>query len=108
MADGRYPDIHPDEPGSCAGCGRLPEQVEAIAGPPAGPVLCVDCVDRARAEGDRDATRGGPAQRAGLPQRVLCALCGLRPGVPAGADEGAPRVCRRCLDGLAAAMAEPD
>jgi hypothetical protein len=94
MADGRYPDIHPDEPGSCAGCGRLPEQVDAMAGPPAGPLFCVDCVDRARAAGKHPSG--------------ACALCGLRPGVPAGADEGAPRVCRPCLDGLAAAMAEPD
>ncbi len=99
MADGRYPDIYPDDPRACAGCGRLPEQVEAIAGPASGPVLCVDCVDRARA------SRVGAVG--------ACAICGrdvgrTQPGARVGEQDDGPVICRACLDGLAAAMVEPD
>ncbi len=99
MADGNYPDIYPDDPRGCAACGRLPEQVEAVAGPAAGPVLCVDCVDRARAS---------VAIVVGV-----CVLCErrtgpARPGARLGEPETVLLVCLSCLDGLAAVMAEPD
>ncbi len=97
MADGNYPDIYPDDPRGCAGCGRLPEQVEAVAGPAAGPRLCVDCVDRARA---------GLAAIAGD-----CALCDRRTGPSrrgARLGETGLIACTACLEGLAAVMAEPD
>jgi hypothetical protein len=97
MADGNYPDIYPDDPRGCAGCGRLPEQVEALAGPAAGPRLCVDCVDRARAA---VSAVGG-----------TCALCDRRTGASRrGARLGETELiaCGACLEGLAAAMAELD
>lgn len=97
MADGNYPDVYPDDPRGCAGCGRLPEQVEAVAGPAAGPCLCVDCVDRGRS--------------ALTSLRGTCALCERPTGASRrGARLGDPEfvVCAVCLDGLAAVMAEPD
>lgn len=97
MADGNYPDIYPDDPRACAGCGRLPEQVETLAGPAAGPVLCLDCVDRARAVLE--------------PLRGDCVVCARATGPARRAarlGEDGIVVCAACLDGLAAVMAEPD
>lgn len=97
MADGDYPDIYPDDPRGCAGCGRLPEQVEVLAGPAAGPRLCADCVDRGRAALTAEAG--------------TCALCERRTGAlrqGARLGEAEMVVCAACLDGLAAVMAEPD
>jgi hypothetical protein len=117
MADGNYPDIYADDDsGRCAGCGRLPEQVEAIAGPAAGPAFCVDCVDGARAALEARAARGSarrhaaeaPARAAEAVRLAACVICERRPGVRVGALEDAPSVCRDCLAGLAEAMAEPD